>query len=188
MRNLIVGIPVFFFTMFTGIAGSFVWFIPVQFSNRGFVSSPVENSTETTSTREADPPIEPLTIKIEVCTEIDRLKEPGSNWKGKGVIYLGVVNRRVACGALPEYPLEAKKENVSGMVEIEVLIDETGEVKDVKPKYGNFMLLKAAQKAAKQTRLIPTMLGGAAYKAKGVLVYKFDIKGDTWLQGTKRPR
>jgi TonB family protein len=187
VRKLLTKIIIFIFTLVTGAGVYFVWYLPVQISNREIVSLPPETSIESEATINLKEPIAPQILKIEPCTERNNLTQPSPDWRGKGVISRGVVNRLVICGALPEYPSEAKKKNISGVVTVDVLIDETGEVKKAKAGYGHPALLKSAEKAAKQTRFAPTLLGGAGYKAKGVLMYKFDIEKGTRLQDPSSP-
>jgi TonB family protein len=187
MSKLLTGITIFIFTLVTGIGMYFVWYLPIQLSNQEIVSLPLENSIEFEPTKNLEESIVPRKLKIEPCTERNNITQPSSDWKGKGVIFRGVVNCLALCGALPEYPLEAKKKNVSGVVTVNVLIDETGEVKEAKASNGHLGLLESAVKAAKQTRFAPTLLGGAGYKAKGILMYKFDIEKGTWLQDPSAP-
>ncbi len=90
-------------------------------------------------------------------------------------------------GVLPDYPQTAKEINISGLVTVNVFIDEIGEVKEAKAQSGNSLLLASAVKAAYQTRFSPMLLGGASYKVKGVLMYKFDSEKGTRLQDPSAP-
>ena len=76
----------------------------------------------------------------------------------------------------PPYPPIAKQAGVQGMVNVQVLIDETGKVVSAKPISGSPLLMHAAQQAAFQARFSPTMLGENAVKVSGVIIYNFVLQ------------
>ena len=187
MKKLATGLSIFFFTLFIGIGFYFAWCKPFQSSVDEIILPPVENSTNYTTDKAAEEPTEPWIVSLSPCTEENKLKRPSSDWRGKGKVNRGVMNRWTVCGALPKYPPEAKRRNISGIVTVNVLIDEIGEVKKAQAKFGNPLLLKSAETAAYKTQFAPTMLGGTVYQASGVIMYKFDIERGVWLQDPSAP-
>ncbi len=59
----------------------------------------------------------------------------------------------------PEYPSMAKQMKVTGTVEIDVYVDETGQVEKVESVKGNAILFVAAQRALKQWKFKPFKVG-----------------------------
>ncbi len=187
MRKPIIRILIFLITLCVGLAFYFIWYLPSSRSTQEITPIQIETSPEFAPTKVNNELAEPWIFKIAPCVSENSLKQPNSDWRGKGVLSGGVVNRRATCGVLPEYPQIAKDKNVSDVVTINVLIDEIGEVKEANAKSGNALLQKSAVKAAYQTRFCPTLLGGASYKVKGILMYKFDSEKGTWLQDPIAP-
>jgi outer membrane biosynthesis protein TonB len=135
------------------------------------VESPTVNSANKTP---------PLSREILPCKDANSFKHE-SNLKEMAVS-LGVVNSRVLCGALPEYPKKLKDKNISGEVKISVGINEAGEVSGTNFISGDRSYSKPAQKAAYQTKFAPVLIEGKARRAYGVLIYEFDGKQGTKLQ------
>lgn len=63
----------------------------------------------------------------------------------------------------PEYPPLAKQARVQGMVQIEAVIDEHGNVVQMKAVSGSGLLIPAAMRAVAQWRYEPTYLNGEPY-------------------------
>jgi protein TonB len=73
----------------------------------------------------------------------------------------------------PPYPAMAKQIHVQGTVNVQVLIDEKGNVVSATPVSGHPLLMHAARTAALQARFSPTMLGDQPVKVSGVITYNF---------------
>jgi protein TonB len=67
----------------------------------------------------------------------------------------------------------AKQIHVQGTVNVQVLIDEKGNVVSATPVSGHPLLMHAARTAALQARFSPTMLGDQPVKVSGVITYNF---------------
>lgn len=65
-------------------------------------------------------------------------------------------------GPAPEYPTLARQSRLSGVVIIEAIIDEHGEVKGMRAVSGHPLLIPAALKAVSQRKYEPTILDGEA--------------------------
>jgi TonB family protein len=73
----------------------------------------------------------------------------------------------------PDYPPAAKKMNATGMVEVEVVISETGFVVEATAISGHLALRNAAVEAARKWLFEPATLNGAPVKVKSVLTFVF---------------
>ena len=76
----------------------------------------------------------------------------------------------------PPYPPMARQIGVRGTVNVQVLIDERGNVVSATPVSGHPLLARAAKAAALQARFSPTMLGDQPVKVSGVITYNFMIQ------------
>jgi TonB family protein len=85
----------------------------------------------------------------------------------------GVLNGKATLLVKPNFPEEAKNAKASGAVNVEILIDEAGNVISAKAVSGNELLRAAAEEAAKASKFSPTMLSGMLVQVKGVVVYNF---------------
>jgi protein TonB len=63
--------------------------------------------------------------------------------------------RKIKSRVAPQYPELARKMNVTGVVKLQVLIAQNGEVKSVKPMGGHPLLIDSASRAVKQWRFEP---------------------------------
>ena len=87
-----------------------------------------------------------------------------------------LLNSRALSLPKPPYPPIAKAMGVQGIINVQVLIDETGRVISAKAVSGNPALMRAAQQAAMAARFSPTTLGGQAMKVSGVISYNFMLQ------------
>lgn len=85
----------------------------------------------------------------------------------------GVVNGLAAFLPKPPYPPIAKAARASGVVSVQVLIDETGKVISATAISGNPLLRGEAVKAALQARFHPTFLSEVPVKVSGFINYNF---------------
>ena len=69
---------------------------------------------------------------------------------------------------------DTNKNKTGGLTEIEVLIDESGNVVRAKALCGNPIFRSAAVKAALRSKFKPTMLAGTAVKVTGTIKYNFE--------------
>ena len=87
----------------------------------------------------------------------------------------GVVNGKAVALPVPEYPVEARQAGITGTVNVQVVIDETGKVISAKTVDGvnNAALRKAAEAAALKATFLPTTLSGEPVKVTGIIIYNF---------------
>ena len=87
----------------------------------------------------------------------------------------GVLNGTALTLPPPAYPDAAKRSRTSGVVTVDVILDETGKVVSATASSGPMMLRDAAVQAALKARFSPTKLSGQPVKVSGVINYKFSL-------------
>jgi TonB family protein len=87
----------------------------------------------------------------------------------------GVLNGKALSLPVPGYPSQAKSARASGVVVVEVVIDEKGKVISAKATSGNTLLRQAAEQAARGARFSPTLLSGQPVKITGEINYNFAV-------------
>ncbi|CAN5793550.1 hypothetical protein BH20ACI4_BH20ACI4_10810 [soil metagenome] len=85
----------------------------------------------------------------------------------------GVVNGSAVSLPIPPYPAAARAVRASGAVNVQVLIDENGNVVSASAVSGHPLLRQAAAQAARSAKFRPTLLSGQPVKVNGVIVYNF---------------
>jgi TonB family protein len=86
-----------------------------------------------------------------------------------------VLNSEALSLPKPRYPALALQIHLEGVVNVQVLIDETGKVVSAKAVNGHPMLIPDAVRAANQARFSPTMIGDQPVKVSGVISYNFKL-------------
>ena len=87
----------------------------------------------------------------------------------------GVLNGAATYLPPPMYPETAKRMRTSGVVTVEVVIDENGKVISANAANGPSTLREAAIQAALRARFSPTKLSGQPVKVFGTISYKFSL-------------
>ena len=85
----------------------------------------------------------------------------------------GVINGKAINLVKPAYPAAARAVRASGAVNVQVTIDEQGNVISAAAVSGHPLLRAAAVKAARESKFPPTLLSGQPVKVTGVIVYNF---------------
>ena len=91
----------------------------------------------------------------------------------RGPLISGVLNMKVLNELLPAYPQKAKDKSIQGRVEVQLLINEDGEVIFANPLSGPEELWAASVKAAIDARFKPTKLQGEPVKITGRVIFDF---------------
>ena len=89
------------------------------------------------------------------------------------IISCGVCNQEAVLLPKPEYSKAAQAVNASGAVNIEILIDENGDVESAKAVSGHLLLQSEATKAAYKAKFKPLTISGKPVKVRGTIVYYF---------------
>ncbi|HEY0347446.1 MAG TPA: TonB family protein [Pyrinomonadaceae bacterium] len=100
--------------------------------------------------------------------------KPTANEDDFGPRDLGILNSKATDLPKPIYPAEAKKNHVSGQVQVKVFLDETGKVVSAEATFGPEALRDAAVEAAKRARFKPQTINDVAIKAFGIITYDFE--------------
>ncbi len=87
----------------------------------------------------------------------------------------GVLNGTAINLPPPIYPEAAKRMRTSGVVTVDVVLDETGKVVAANATSGPTILRDAAVQAALKAKFSPTKLSGQPVKVSGVINYKFAL-------------
>lgn len=87
----------------------------------------------------------------------------------------GVLNGTALTLPPPLYPESARRLRMSGLVTVEVVVDETGKVISAEATSGPSLLRDVAVQAALKARFSPTKLSGQPVKVSGLINYKFAL-------------
>jgi protein TonB len=85
----------------------------------------------------------------------------------------GVINGEALDLPKPVFPATARSINLTGTVNVQVLIDETGNVVSAKAIDGHVFFKSEAERAARRAKFKPTLLSNHPVKVTGVIVYRF---------------
>jgi TonB family protein len=92
---------------------------------------------------------------------------------------VGDLTNKIQDQPAAQYPALARAAGLSGKVELQVIVDETGQVISARAISGPPVLREAAMEAAYRARLIPTEKDGKPIKVTGYLGYKFQPEHTT---------
>lgn len=112
-------------------------------------------------------------IVREVPPEMPRIETKPAKPK---LVSLGVIESKVVQKAVPPYPELAKRARASGIVDVQILLDERGRVISARATNGHPLLRPAAEQAAYQTRFSPTLLSNQPVKVSGVITFNFVLQ------------
>lgn len=99
------------------------------------------------------------------------VKDYGKEYKA--ISNESAINSTAVILAKPKYPAAARAVRASGAVQVQVTIDEDGEVVVAKAISGHPLLRQAAETAAKESRFSATTLEGQPVIVTGIIVYNF---------------
>jgi len=85
----------------------------------------------------------------------------------------GVLNSKATSLVKPEYPEAARAVKAGGAVNVQVTIDEEGNVISATAVSGHPLLRAASESAARASKFSPTLLQGVPVKVTGIIVYNF---------------
>jgi len=88
----------------------------------------------------------------------------------------GVVNGEAKLLPKPVYSAAAKAVKANGTVNVQVLIDEAGNVVSASALDGHSLLKGDAERAARSAKFKPTLLSGQPVKVSGIIVYRFSLQ------------
>ena len=86
-----------------------------------------------------------------------------------------VMQVMIAKKVAPEYPADAKKDHVQGAVQLKVLIDKEGNVRDVQLINGHPALTQSAIDAVQQWKYKPYLLNGEPVEVETQVTVNFTL-------------
>ncbi len=107
-------------------------------------------------------------------------KEPSSTPKIITQIFAGTLNGKAKSLPEPPFPAAARAIRASGTVNVQVTIDESGNVISAMAVSGHPLLRQVSEQAARQAKFPRTLLSGQPVKVTGVIVYNF-VNPIDWL-------
>jgi len=87
----------------------------------------------------------------------------------------GVLNGKALVLPMPNYPEVARRLRITGLVQVDVVVDENGKVISAKVLSGPGSLRDVALQAALHARFSPTKLSGQSVKVSGQINYNFTL-------------
>lgn len=93
----------------------------------------------------------------------------------KKILISGILNGKATSLPAPQYPNEARRNKVQGMVFVRITVDESGKVISAEAIEGRSELHQAAEKAAEKAKFKPAILDGKPTKVIGILQYRFAL-------------
>ncbi len=115
-------------------------------------------------------------IRVETSDDVPPPVTPTPRPPTKVRLPSSVITSKVINKPVPPYPMLARQTHVSGLVTVEILIDEQGRVISAQATSGHPVLRVAAQQAALQARFSPTLLSNQPVKVSGVISYNFMLQ------------
>jgi hypothetical protein len=85
-----------------------------------------------------------------------------------------VFNGRAIKLPKPEMPAAARSAHAEGAVEVEVIVDEKGDVIDTHAVNGHPLLVAVSLEAARKAKFTPTLIGNKPVKVIAVVIYHFE--------------
>lgn len=116
----------------------------------------------------------PKTPKRERRVE-EKTDEPAVPTNSDGSIIVGSLLEYAVQRSTPVYPANARSMRQTGVVRVEVLIDESGQVAAVQNTSGPVLLQSAARDAVRKWRFKPFVRDGQPVKATGYLSFNFNL-------------
>ncbi len=133
------------------------------------ITTAIQKAEEERRRREISGPTPPFSYPTPTPYQ---LPTPNNLPKGK-TISGGVLNGKATDLPKPAYPPAAKAVRAGGAVNVQVTVDENGNVVSANAVSGHPLLRASAVEAARSAKFNPTLLSGKAVKVSGVIVYNF---------------
>ena len=147
---------------------------------------PSQNTTNTNTAKQLPAPQPQNAAKADEvkASDIDKQKTPNTAEKTNseppaakpsGPVEVGSLVEYATAKSQPVYPPAARTMRASGLVKIEVVVDESGQVAEVKNAAGNALLVPAAKDAIRKWKFRPLMRDGQAVRASGFVNFNFTL-------------
>lgn len=150
----------------------------------GIVSAPsLPAAVSTDKSRMAAAGLDALAVPVNAASKASgpavlMASEPPATQAPKpllGPVSGGVLNGKALSLPKPVYPESARRVRAEGMVNVEVILDETGKVISARATGGPTVLREAAMQAAQRARFSPTKISDQPVKVSGNITYNFTL-------------
>lgn len=133
-----------------------------------------ESATPQNRTRRVETtPTETTVIKVENKVAPPEIKS--NDPRDSSPLAVGSLVNYATQKSNPVYPLMAKNMRLTGVVKVDLVIDENGQVAEVQNLSGPAMLQRAATDAVKKWKFKPFIRDGQATKATGFVSFNFSL-------------
>jgi len=105
----------------------------------------------------------------------EKTDAPAVSTNSDGSIVVGSLLEYAVQRSTPVYPANARSMRQTGVVRVEVLIDENGQVASVQNTSGPVLLQNAARDAVRKWKFKPFVRDGQPVKATGYLSFNFNL-------------
>jgi TonB family protein len=160
MRSKMLGLAIALSTFGLGVAATTVWI--AYHAPAAVVLAPRLETRQVIVAERAEPYAENSTP----CAAASSINN-GKPIRG------GILQGKAISKPQPAYPPAARAEGVSGTVQVEIVVDECGNVASALAISGPPLLQQAAVDAAMKMRYTPTRLSGQPVKVSGTVAYNF---------------
>jgi TonB family protein len=112
----------------------------------------------------------------ELSGDTEQNVKPTGNSNNSGSVKTisgGILNGKATNLVQPKYSAAAKAVRASGAVNVQVTVDENGNVISATAVSGHTLLRASAEAAAKESKFNPTLLSGEKVRVSGIIVYNF---------------
>ena len=143
-------------------------------SKTGITNPPPAPASASTNSNApaANPPAKTEAAKNDAASDAPANAQAGATTTGE-LLNVGSLLERATQKVSPTYPAFAKTAHVSGIVRVELVVDEKGYVVSAQSSTGPAMLRQAAIDAAKRWKFRPTMTDGQPVRVTGFLNFNF---------------
>ncbi len=117
------------------------------------------------------PPVQKQDVKPEVAAQSNPAEMPVKT----GPLEVGSLIAYATSQTPPRYPPAARQVRATGVVRVEITVDEKGEVADVQSLSGHALLQPAARDAIRRWKFRPFMRDGQPVKATGFVNFNFSL-------------
>src|SRR5688572_6872754 len=143
----------------------------IEEERRPRVNPDAGKTTNEPATDERRPRVNPdaAIAKTLVQSEEKQATEPGA------LVEVGSLLEYATTQSKPAYPSAARTMRASGVVKVEVVIDEKGDITEIKKANGHVLLQGAAKDAIRKWKFRPVMQNGQAVRASGFVNFNFAL-------------
>ena len=126
-------------------------------------------------TKKAEEPLRNRIVAGTPTVEISKPETTAETLKSTGPLEVGSLIAYATKQAAPVYPSAARSMRTSGVVKVEVTVNETGDVAEVQKTSGPSLLQTAAKDAVRKWKFKPFVRDGQPVKATGFVNFNFSL-------------